>query len=428
MRRGIAATALLAALAVSMTACGSSGSGSGKSDKGSGPVTITWWDTSDATNEAPTYKALVADFEKANPTITVKYVSVPFADAQTKFQTAAGSKGAPDVLRSDVGWTPGFAKAGFLVPLDGTPAAADTSAFESQLIEQAKYQGHLYGVPEVTDTLGFMYNKALFAKAGISAAPKTWDELKADAALLKSKAHVDGFAFNPASYYAMPFLYGEGTDMVDVANKKITINSAAAVKGIDTLKGVLAAPGVAKLDTTANGYANIMDAFESGKVASIIQGPWETTNVFKGSAFSDKANLGIAAVPAGSAGKNGAPIGGHNLVAYAGSDAAHQAAAEKFIAFMTSAKSQVTIATKNATLPTRSDAYTSEVTANPGIAGFQTILSAGVPRPAIPEYSSLYGLFQTDLTKILSGQEDTAKGLGNVSIETQKLLKDYATQ
>ncbi|WP_055585954.1 extracellular solute-binding protein [Streptacidiphilus griseoplanus] len=426
MRRGIAASVLVAALAVSMAACGSSGSD--KSAKSAGPVTITWWDTSDATNEAPTYKALVADFEKANPTIKVKYVSVPFADAQTKFQTAAGSKGAPDVLRSDVGWTPGFAKAGFLVPLDGTPAAADTSAFESQLIEQAKYSGHLYGVPEVTDTLGFMYNKALFAKAGITAAPKSWDELKADAALVKKKAGVDGFAFNPASYYAMPFLYGEGTDMVDAANKKISVNSPAAVKGIDTLKDLLKAPGVAKLDTTANGYANIMDAFETGKVASIIQGPWETTNVFKGSAFSDKANLGIAAVPAGSTGKAGAPIGGHNLVAYAGSDAAHQAAAEKLIAFLTSAKSQVTIATKNATLPTRSDAYTSEVTANPGIAGFQTILSAGVPRPALPEYSSLYGLFQTDLTKILTGQEDTAKGLGNVSIQSKKLLSDYATQ
>ncbi|MFC5910174.1 extracellular solute-binding protein [Streptacidiphilus monticola] len=426
MRRGIAAAVLATAIAVSASACGSSGSSSDSSSQKSGPVTITWWDTSDATNEAPTFKALVADFEKANPDITVKYVSVPFADAQTKFQTAAAAgTGAPDVLRADVGWTAGFAKAGFLLPLDGTPAAADQAKFEPQLIEQAKYQGKLYGMPEVTDTLALMYNKALFAKAGITAAPKTWDELKADMALVKSKAGVDGFAFNPASYYAMPFLYGEGTDMVDAANKKITVNSAAAVKGIDTLKALIAAPGAAKLDTTSNGYSNIMDAFESGKVASIIQGPWETTNVFKGAAFSDKSNLGIAAVPAGSAGKAGAPIGGHNLVAYAGSDAAHQAAAEKFIAFMTSAQSQVTIATKNATLPTRTDAYTAAVTANPGIAGFQAALSAGVPRPALPEYSNLYTPLQTDLVKILTGQEATQAGLDNVATAAKKQLADF---
>ncbi|MFC1414417.1 extracellular solute-binding protein [Streptacidiphilus sp. N1-12] len=428
MRRGIAAAVLTAAIAVSASACGSSASTSAGTKASAGPVTITWWDTSDATNEAPTYKALVADFEKANPTIKVTYVNVPFADAQTKFQTAAGSKGAPDVLRSDVGWTPGFAKAGYLLPLDGTPAAADSAKFEPQLITQASFNGKLYGVPLVTDTLGLMYNKALFAKAGITKAPATWDELKADSALVKQKDAVDGFDFNAASYYAMPFLYGEGTDLVDASSQKITVNSAAAVKGINTIKDLLASPGVGKLDTTANAYANMMDRFNSGKVAMIIQGPWETTNVYKGSAFTDTANLGVAAVPAGSTGKAGAPIGGHNLVAYAGSDAAHQAASEKFIAFMTSAASQVTIATKNATLPTRSDAYTAAVTANPGIAAFQSILSAGVPRPPLAEYSSVYGLFNTDLLKILAGQESTQSGLDNVSVATKKLIPAFATQ
>ncbi|WP_037604616.1 extracellular solute-binding protein [Streptacidiphilus rugosus] len=429
MRRGIAAAVLATAIAVSASACGSSGSSASGSAASAGPVTITWWDTSDATNEAPTYKALVAQFERANPNIKVNYVSVPFADAQTKFTTAAAAgKGAPDVLRSDVGWVAGFAQQGYLVPLDGTPAAAEKASFEQQLITQATYQGKLYGIPEVTDTLALMYNKAIFAKAGITAAPTTWDQLKADAAQIKQKAGVDGFDFNPNSYYAMPFLYGEGTDMIDVANKKLEFNSAAAIKGINTLKDLISAPGVAKLDTTANGYANIMDAFESGKVASIIQGPWETTNVFKGSSFTDKSNLGIAAVPAGSAGKAGAPIGGHNLVAYAGSDAAHQAASEKLIAFLTSAASQTTIATKNATLPTRQDAYTSAVTANPGIAGFQAVLSAGMPRPANAQYSSLYGPFGTELTKILTGQESVQAGMSNVTVQSQKLLPDYAAQ
>jgi arabinogalactan oligomer/maltooligosaccharide transport system substrate-binding protein len=215
--------------------------------------------------------------------------------------------------------------------------------------------------------------------------------------------------------------------MIDAASKKITLDSAQAVKGLDTVKALLAAPGAAKLDTTSNGYGNIMDAFESGKVASIIQGPWETTNVYKGKAFTDNGNLGIAQVPAGSTGKNGAPIGGHNLVAYAGSDAAHQAAAEKFIGFMTSAASQVTIATKNATLPTRTDAYTAAVNANPGIAGYQAVLASGKARVDLPSYSSLYGPFGTDLTKILSGQESTQTGLHNAALAAKKLLPGFST-
>ncbi|QKW22672.1 extracellular solute-binding protein [Kitasatospora sp. NA04385] len=425
MRRGIAAVALAAAVTVSASAC-SSDSGSGTAS--SGPVTITWWDTSDATNEAGTFKTLVADFEKANPDVKVTYVNVPFADAQSKFQTAAGSKGAPDVLRADVGWTAGFVKSGFLAPLDGTPAAADAAEFEPALIEQAKVDGKLYGLPQVTDTLALMYNKDLFAKAGITAAPATWDELKADAALVKDRTGVDGFAFNPQGYYAMPFLYGEGTDMIDASAKKITVNSPAAVTGIDTVKSLVSAPGVMKLDTTSNGYANIMDAFGNGKVAAIIQGPWESANVFKGSSFQNNANLGIATVPAGSAGKAGAPLGGHNLVAYAGSDAAHQAAAQKFIAFMTSADSQVLTATKNSTLPTRTDAYTADVTRNVAIAGYQQVLSSGRPRPAVAQYSSLYDPFGTELIKILSGQESTKAGLDNVAASAKKLLPDYASQ
>src|SRR5690606_41804321 len=107
-------SALVAPLAIAAEACGGY---SVSGDKADGPVTISWWDTSNATDEAPTYKALVKEFEAANKDIKVNFVNVPFDQAQNKFDTAAGSKGAPDVLRSEVGWTPAFAKKGFFLPL-----------------------------------------------------------------------------------------------------------------------------------------------------------------------------------------------------------------------------------------------------------------------------------------------------------------------
>ncbi|MFG2118399.1 extracellular solute-binding protein [Streptomyces sp. NPDC048710] len=422
MRRGIAASALVASLALAATACG----GSDSDSKSDGPVTITWWDTSNATNEAPTYKALVADFEKANPKIKVKYVDVPFDQAQNKFDTAASSKGAPDVLRSEVGWTPAFAKKGYFLPLDGTEALAEQSKFQPNLMKQAQYEGKTYGVPLVTDTLALVYNKALFKKAGITEAPKTWDELKSDAAKVKGKTGVDGYWGSTQAYYAQSFLYGEGTDTVDAAAKKITVNSAAAKKAYGTWLSLFSGKGLHKADTTADAYAHIQDAFVNGKVAAIVQGPWEITNFYKGKAFTDKSNLGIATVPAGSAGKAGAPTGGHNLSVYAGSDKAHQAAALKLVQFMTSAKSQETIALKNSTLPTRSDAYTAQVKADPGIAGYQGVLAAAQPRPALPEYSSLWGPLDTELPKIAGGKESLDKGLSNVELAIAKLVPDFS--
>ncbi|MGW1888740.1 extracellular solute-binding protein [Streptomyces sp. NPDC002004] len=423
MRRGIAATALVASLALAATACGGSDSSDTKAD---GPVTLTWWDTSNATNEAPTYKALVKQFEKANPTVKVKYVNVPFDQAQNKFDTAAGSKGAPDVLRSEVGWTPAFAKKSYFLPLDGTPALADQAKFQPSLIKQAQYQGKTYGVPFVTDTLALVYNKALFKQAGIDKAPTSWSDLKADAAKIKAKTGKDGYWGSTQAYYAQPYLYGEGTDTVDVPGKKITIKSAAAVKGLKTWQSLFAGKGLHKADTTADAYAHIQDAFVNGKVAAIIQGPWEITNFYKGSAFKDKGNLGIAPVPAGSSGKAGAPTGGHNLAVYAGSDKAHQQAALKFVKFMTSQKAQEQIALKNSTLPTRQDAYTSQVQSDPGIAGYQKVLSVAQPRPALPEYGSLWGPLDTELPKIAGGKESLDKGLGNAELAMSKLVPGFS--
>ncbi|WP_200303551.1 extracellular solute-binding protein [Streptomyces adelaidensis] len=421
MRRGIAATALVASIALTATACGGSDSG----DSADGPVTITWWDTSNATNEAPTYKALVKEFEAANKDIEVKYVNVPFDQAQNKFDTAAGASGAPDILRSEVGWTPAFAKKGFFLPLDGTEALADQDKFQPNLIKQAQYDGKTYGVPFVTDTLALVYNKELFEKAGITEAPKSWDDLKKAAATIKDKTGVDGYWGSTQAYYAQSFLYGEGTDTVDAAAKKITVNSAEAKKAYGTWLDLFDGKGLHKADTTADAYAHIQDAFVNGKVAAIVQGPWEITNFYAGSAFKDKANLGIATVPAGSSGKAGAPTGGHNLSVYAGSDKAHQEASLKFIDFMTSAKSQETIALKNSTLPTRDDAYTAEVKADPGIAGYQTVLAAAQPRPELPEYSSLWGPLDTELLAIAGGKESLDKGLGNAETAIAKLVPDF---
>ncbi|MDN5383550.1 MULTISPECIES: extracellular solute-binding protein [Streptomyces] len=423
MRRGIAATALVASLALTATACGGSDSGS---DKSGGPVTITWWDTSNATNEAPTYKELVEQFEATHKDIKVKYVNVPFDQAQNKFDTAAGSKGAPDVLRAEVGWTPAFAKKSYLLPLDGTEALAEQDKFQPSLIKQAQYEGKTYGVPFVTDTLALVYNKALFKKAGITEVPKTWDELRSAAARIKDRTGVDGYWGSTQAYYAQTFLYGEGTDTVDAEAKKITMNSAAAKKAYGTWLSMFDGKGLHKADTTADAYAHIQDAFVNGKVAAIIQGPWEITNFYKGSAFKDKSNLGIAPVPGGSSGKAGAPTGGHNLSVYAGSSKEKQEAALKFVRFMTSAKAQETIALKNSTLPTRDDAYTEQVKADPGIAGYQGVLSIAQPRPALPEYSSLWGPLDTELVKIAGGKVSLDKGLKDAETAIAKLVPDFS--
>ncbi|WP_420717725.1 hypothetical protein [Streptomyces sp. H27-S2] len=80
MHRVLTVAVTAATLVLSAAACSDASAGA--------PVTITWWDTSEADKEAPAFKALVEEFEHASPRIKVTYVNVPFVEAQTRYEEA----------------------------------------------------------------------------------------------------------------------------------------------------------------------------------------------------------------------------------------------------------------------------------------------------------------------------------------------------
>ncbi|MGW1281889.1 extracellular solute-binding protein [Streptomyces tsukubensis] len=431
MRKGMTAAAIAGVLALTATACGGDGGGSGDSsgrkaaeDPKSVSGSITWWDTSNEA-EGPTYDKLVAAFQKEYPKIKVNRTSVSFDQAEQKFKTAAqNGKGAPDVIRTDVGWSAGFANLGYLQPLDGTPALDDAADFLPGPMSTAKWKGETVGVPQVTDTLALLWNKEVFAKAGIAKPPATWDEFIATAKTIKAKTGVTGTQLNPEGYFSLPFLYGEGADMLDVDGKKITVNSAGAVKGMETaLK--LAQSDVALKPASTDGYVAAQTSFKDGKIAMVINGPWSVSDDYSGKAFQNKDNLGIANIPAGPSGTAAAPIGGHNYSVYRGSK--NKDASYLFVKFMASAQSQELTAKEINTLPTRKSAYTPAVTADPAKKAFQQALSVAKSRPVIPGVGDLFVAFDQHYVKVLRGDASPKEGLDALAKEwNSKLLKDYS--
>lgn len=427
--RGISGVALVGALALTISACGSDGGSSDSSgkkaaeDPQSVSGSITWWDTSNEA-EGPTYDKLVKQFQDQYPKIKVQRTPVSFDQAEQKFKTAAqNGKGAPDVIRTDVGWSAGFANLGYLQPLDGTPALDNPGDFMEGPLSTAKWKDETVGVPQVTDTLGLLYNKEIFAKAGIAKPPATWDEFVATAKTIKQKTGVAGTQLNPEGYFSLPFLYGAGADMLDVEGKKITVNSPEAVKGMETAVE-LTKGGVALKPASTDGYVAAQTSFKDGKVAMVINGPWSVSDDYSGKAFKNKDNLGIANIPAGPSGKAAAPIGGHNYSVYRGSK--NKDAAYLFVKFMASAKSQEFTAKEINTLPTRKSAYTAAVTADPAKKAFQQALTISKSRPVIPGVGDLFVAFDQHYVKILRGDKSPKDGLDGLAKEWKdKLLKDY---
>ncbi|MFE8915916.1 extracellular solute-binding protein [Streptomyces globisporus] len=421
MRRGITATALVAALALAATACGSDDE---TGSKGSGELsgTVTWWDTSSVGSEDKVFKKLAEGFEKKHPKVDVKYVNVPFGEAQNKFKNAAqAGDGAPDVIRSEVAWTPDFANLGYLAPLDGTAALKNQDDFLKQAVASTEYEDKTYAVPQVIDSMGIFYNKKMFEQAGVEA-PADLADLKTVAKKIKDKTGKTGlYLRGDDPYYFLSFLYGEGGDMVDAGSKSVTIDKPEGVKAFKAVKE-LVDDGTAKTDAS-DGWENMMQAFKNGDVAMMINGPWAVADTLTGSEFTDKDNLGVAPVPAGSAAQ-GAPQGGHNLAVYAGSK--NLDASYAFVEYMTSVDSQATAAGELNLLPTRTSAYAKKEAVDSEIVGFfKPVVETAVERPWIPEGGSLFEPLRIEYTKVLTGQTTPEKAAKATGDSYRKLLKDW---
>jgi arabinogalactan oligomer/maltooligosaccharide transport system substrate-binding protein len=404
-------------LVLLLAACG----GASAPTTPSGPVTITYWYTED-TGETPVVLQLIQQFQQQNPNIKVNAQYVAFGQAQTKFSTAAQSNTAPDVLRSDVGWVTQFASLRYLLQIDNMVSQSDLSDYLPAPLNYDKYNGHLYGLPQVTDFLALLYNKALLAKAGITSPPATMADFEA-AALKIQQSKVAKYAFETsgASYFALPFLWAFGGGMID-QNNKILVNDAGSVAGLSFLLKLQNVDKVmpSKVDF-ANGYNNMTNDFKSGATAMIFQGPWQVSDILTGSAFTDKTNLGIAGVPTGPSGATGSPVGGQSYVIYAGTQ--HPAEAYKFISFMSSPASQIAIAKANHTLPTRQAAYQdSGVAGDAVISGYYEIRSTAVNRPIIPQGGQLFNDFDPNIQAALTGAKTPTEALNAVADKWKTLL------
>lgn len=422
MRRGITATALVATLALAATACGSDDESGGSKSSGELSGTVTWWDTSTVGSEDKVFKKIAEGFEKEHPKVDVKYVNVPFGEAQNKFKNAAqAGAGAPDVIRSEVAWTPEFADLGYLAPLDGTAALKDEGDFLEQAAASTKYKDKTYAVPQVIDSMGIFYNKKIFKEAGVEV-PENIADLKTVSKTIKDKTGKTGlYLRGDDAYWFLSFLYGEGGDLVDAKSKTVTVNNPEGVKAFETVKDLVDS-GAAKTDAT-DGWENMQSSFKDGKVAMMINGPWAVADTLTGKEFTDKANLGISPVPAGTAGQ-GAPQGGHNLAVYAGSK--NLDASYAFVEYMTSVETQAQTAGELNLLPTRTSAYAKQEAADSEIVQFfKPVVETAVERPWIPETGSLFAPLVTEYTKVLTGQTTPEKAASTTGDSYRKLLKGW---
>jgi arabinogalactan oligomer/maltooligosaccharide transport system substrate-binding protein len=429
MNKHLRLASLVAGVAIIAAACstggGSAAPSGGASTAPSGATgdlaykgEITFWNTQRDIENVELQKEVVA-WQALHPGITVKTDLVPFDGADKKYTDAANAGSAPDIFRSDIGWTPTFADAGMLLDLTTYFPSDFQSKFLPAPMGTALYKGGMYGVPQVTDALGLLCNKTVLTAAGLSAAPTSWDELvSAGTKVTDLAAKKYGFYMRGDSYWSQPFIWGWGGTLFTVNDQgKVTnigVNSPESVNGWTYLKEkVLGTVTPATWDFKTD-YDNMNAGFKAGTIMCILQGPWQVADILKGTAFTDKSNLVIAPVPVGVNGKTGSPVGGHNWVVNVdvGKNADKAAAVASFLTFMTAPEQQAVLAKSLGLLPTNIAAYTvPDVASDPLINQWNAVLAAATNRSGVPGASAIYDSFTKNYQSFIIGDMTAQQAL-----------------
>ena len=312
----------------------------------------------DATNEAPTFKALIKEFEAKYPKIKVNYVNVPFDQAQNKFKTAAqAGTGAPDVMRAEVAWTPEFASLGYLAaagrhrrPWTTRPTSCPARSAAT------KFNGKTYAVPQVTDTLGAHLQQEDLARPGIDQAPDHRGRAEGGPrSTIKAKTGVDGLYLNATATSCCRSSTARAATCSTSTTRRSPSTRPRRVKAMATVAG----PGHVRCRGQAapstDGYDNMQTAFKDGKVAMIINGPWARRDDLPGQGVQGQGQPRHRPRPGRARqGRRPAPAARTTPI-YAGSK--NLDASYAFVQFMNSAESQAKVAKKLGLLPTRTSAY-----------------------------------------------------------------------
>ncbi len=188
-------------------------------------------------NEGVKLKDLADAFMKENPGTTVNVTPVDWGQAVAKLQTAIAGHQTPDVSQMGTDMMGQFAATG---AFENVPASVDKSKFFEGAWNTNVVEGATVGVPWYVETRLLYYRKDIAEKAGITAPPATWDDLKAAAKAMQEKGGAKyGISLGTKNWQEyLPFLWSNGGDITDGA-RQVHAQQPAGRRGPDVLPVVL---------------------------------------------------------------------------------------------------------------------------------------------------------------------------------------------
>ena len=414
------------ALASTVAAFGLAACGSGGAGTSSG---LEIWEGYTGA-EGKAFAHLLSVWNAKNPSEKITSLYVNNDDSLPKLLTAVRGGSQPDIAYVYGSWAPNVAQISQVVNLTKVVQRPGVNWSDFWVGERdvATVNGKVIGIPALVDNLAVVYNKTLFAQAGLQPpGPNwTWNQFVADAKALTNPAKKQfGTAYvTPGTedtvWHWEALLWEAGGQILNSSNTKAAFDSPAGLKSLQTLQTMSVTDKSMYLDPSDSEYANL---FNSGKIGMLVTGPWDL------SAFPN-VHYGVQIMPSfpGTSGGHQTISGPDNWVIF-NNGAARVAAAEKFLLWLTATPQATYFSLATGDLPIRASVENSAGfgqqmdKALPGVDTFITNLgNVRQARPQLPTYPKISTILGNMVVSVLLGKSQPQAALASAAQQVNQVL------
>jgi multiple sugar transport system substrate-binding protein len=309
-------------------------------------------------------------FEKANPGVHVKLVSLAWGTAFQKLLSMVQAGDTPDVVEMPDRWLGLYGGNGKLVDMqpyfDKWPDHTQIGKLATEV--GTSVGGKLYQLPYGYYVHALLWNTKLFKQAGIAEPPATMQDFYDDAAKISKLPGKYGYClrggaggFSPVQMFMDTM---DGKPGYFNADGTSIFSEPDAIKGLQMLVDIYQ-HGYAPKDSVGWAFNEVVSGFYTGTCAMLDQDPDSLIGI---SGKMDPADFAVAPMPAGPNGKAYPTLGYGGWSIFASSD--HKDDDWKLVSWLLSPENNLAWAKLVGTLPIYDSARNDPHFATPNYKGF----------------------------------------------------------
>ncbi|WP_428487143.1 extracellular solute-binding protein [Rhodopila sp.] len=244
--------------------------------------------------------ACLRDYQRDHPGIRIVHQQSEIDDYLQTVLTARLSGTSPDIYNIYSIWSAQLIQAGILDRPPPEVGRLINTGYLPSTVDAIKVGGNVWGIPTEVNAFMLIYNKKLFRAAGITAPPRDWNEVVADATRMtrrntQGKITTAGFAFGPTVANGVyPFVALLRSRGIEPFNARLDGTNLTTPDASDVLTDEtrLFAKGIT--DNTIQ----VLD-FPSGAVGMMIFANWFKATLQQAFGAAMDETVGVAPIPAG---------------------------------------------------------------------------------------------------------------------------------